>query len=577
MKPQDIQRILAQHDAYWDDQRAELRELKSFYMTRFWKERLAVPYGDRSAVLRTELPKAYAVVESYLGSLYAKNPAVIVGADIRGRGNPEVSQATANRYLLTCREQLEDATRLALCFPCAFLKLAPVANVDPLKRVSTAAVPPWEVITDSTASSWESQRYVGHVYLMPLDEAAQRYNRRKDGFSARAYTSWIDQTSKETNPLSTDYGQAVTDEGRWVRVVEFYDLVGDELLVYSPDYKDGERFLFSGVKVQVGALDPDAGADTGLDEVEQETEHVTSGIPYKSASGQAVAPIIPLYFSRDPEIPLRGYSLLARIRDQLREANIMRTYQAQGVRRMARQWLVREGFLSESAASKMAQGLDGEFIEVDAPPGTQIAGEIVPVPNPPIPADVSLYGAQVLQDIDSAGVLAPFTRGEATGTTATEQRLLAAYSSSEVGRMARIRDAVISSAARTYNIMLSVMLGDEAEPLSLPNPIGPTMLSADDLTGDFDYWAVDAGSTPMSDLTKQQALVSQAGLLLQLGVSPEKLRAEIIRAFDFPEDFNVVEPPPPAAPMPAPVEEGAPGPDAGMLPDVPGLPPNRSL
>jgi hypothetical protein len=351
----------------------------------------------------------------------------------------------------------------------------------------------------------------------------------------------------------------VTDEGRWVRVVEFYDLVGDELLVYSPDYKDGDRFLFSGVKVQVGALDPDAGAESGLDEIEQETEHVTSGIPYKSASGQAVAPIIPLYFSRDPEIPLRGYSLLARIRDQLREANIMRTYQAQGVRRMARQWLVREGFLSESAASKMAQGLDGEFIEVDAPPGTQIAGEIVPVPNPPIPADVSLYGAQVLQDIDSAGVLAPFTRGEATGTTATEQRLLAAYSSSEVGRMARIRDAVISSAARTYNIMLSVMLGDEAEPLSLPNP------------------AVDAGSTPMSDLTKQQALVSQAGLLLQLGVSPEKLRAEIIRAFDFPEDFNIVEPPPPAAPMPAPVEEGAPGPDAGMLPEMPGLPPNRSL
>ena len=36
MKPQDIERILAQHDAYWDDQRAELRELKSFYMTRFW-------------------------------------------------------------------------------------------------------------------------------------------------------------------------------------------------------------------------------------------------------------------------------------------------------------------------------------------------------------------------------------------------------------------------------------------------------------------------------------------------------------------------------------------------------------
>ena len=574
MKPSDIERILTAHDAYWDDQRAELRELKSFYMTRFWRERLAVPYGDRSQVLRTELPKAYAVVESYLGSLYAKNPSVILGPDIRGRGNPQVSQSTANKYLITAREQIEDATRLALCFPCSFLKLAPVANVDPLKRVSTAAVPPWEVILDATASSWDAQRYVAHVYLMPLDEAAERYNRRKDGFSSRSYSSWIDQTSKETNPLQSDYGQPVTDEGRWIRVVEFYDLVGDELLVWSPDFKDGERFLFSGVKVQVGALDINAGTDTGLEDIEAETEHVTSGIPYKSASGRPVVPIIPLYFSRDPEIPLRGYSLLARIKDQLREANVMRTYQSQGVRRMARQWLVREGFLSESAASKMAAGIDGEFIEVDAPPGTQIAGEIVPVPNPPIPADISIYSAQVLQDIDSAGVLAPFTRGEATGTTATEQRLLAAYSSSEIGRMARIRDGVISNAARTYNILLAVMLGDEAEPLTLPNPIGPTMLSADDLTGDFEYWAVDAGSTPMSDLTKQQALVSQANLLLQLGVSPDKLRAEIIRAFDFPEDFNDIPPPPePAVPAAPEAEQPAPG----ALPELPGLPPERSL
>ena len=465
MKPDEIQRILAQHDAYWDECRAELRQQKAFYMTRYWKERLQVPYGDRSQVLRTELPKGYAVVESYLGSLYAKNPAVIVGPDIRGRGNPEVSQATANRYLLTVREQVEDATRLALVFPCSFLKLQPVANVDPLKRISAAAVPPWEVIVDATASSWEAQRYVGHVYLMPLDEAAARYSRRRDGFKARTYTSWIEQQEHTASPDST-YGMAVTDEGQWVRVVEMYDLQDDRLLVWSPDFKDGDRYLFSGVKVQVGALDPDAGSETGLEDLQAETEHVTSGIPYKSASGRPVVPIIPLYFSRDPEVPLRGYALLARIHDQLREANVMRTYQSQGVRRMARQWMVRQGFLSDEAASKMAQGLDGEFIEVDAPPGTQIAGEIVPVPNPPIPPDITLYGQQVLQDINDAGLLAPFTRGEATGSTATEQRLLAAYTSSEIGRMARIRDAVISSIARTYNVMLSVMLGEEAEPSS---------------------------------------------------------------------------------------------------------------
>mgnify|MGYP003651698986 CR=1 FL=1 len=569
-KPEQIATILAQHDAYWEERRGEMRELKSFYMTRYWKERQAVPYGSQN-VVRTELPKGYAVIESYLGSLYSRNPAVIVQPDIRGRGNPEVSQATANRHLLTTREQIEDATRLALCFPCAFLKLQPVPNVDPLKRVSTAAVAPWEVIVDATASAWSAQRYVAHVYLMPLAEAAERYNKRKSTFSSRSYTSWV-EAQPDAGRTGGDYEQPVTDDGRWVRVVEFYDLVGDKLLVWSPDHKAGERFLFTGVKVQVGALDPQAAADVGLDELAEVNEVITSGIPYKTANGRPVVPIIPLYFSRDPEIPLRGYSLLARIRDQLREANVLRTYQSQGVRRMARQYMVRQGFLSEDAASKIAQGLDGEFIEVDAPPGTQLVNELIPVPNAPIPADIALYGQQVMSDINQSGLLAPFTRGEATNTTATEQRLLATYTSSEVGRMARIRDAVISETARVYNVMLSVMLGDEAEPLTLPNPIGPTMLSADDLTGDFQYWAVDAGSTPMSDAVKQQALISQAPLLLQLGVPPEAIKAEIIRAFDFPESFN--EPAAPAEPemMPQPAEPGA-----AALPTTPGMPPDRSL
>jgi hypothetical protein len=63
--------------------------------------------------------------------------------------------------------------------------------------------------------------------------------------------------------------------------------------------------------------------------------------------------------------------------------------------------------------------------------------------------------------------------------------------------------------------MLSVVLGDEAEALSLPNPVGPTILSADDLTGDFTYWAVDAGTTPMSELAKQNSLERRSWFSLE--------------------------------------------------------------
>ena len=552
LTPAHVAEIVAGHDLYWTNRREELREYRRLYMTDFWnKQEISV-----EGVLRTEVPKAYAVVESYLGSLYAKNPAVFVQPDLRARGNAEVAEATANLYLLTVREQLEDATRLALIYPCSFVKLSPVPSVDPLKRVAAAALPPWEVIVDATACAWEQQRYVGHVYLMPLPEAAERYGKTETDFTPRIYTKWIEASSatgsKSVVGISPN-DNSVPGMEKFVRIVEVYDLLADKLLVWSEDYKGGEDFLFTGVKVQVGALsaEPEEGE-------EPELQHETSGIPYKSASGRPIVPIIPLYFSRDPDTPLRGYSLISRSRDQFREMNLMRSYQAQGVRRMARQWMVRAGFLSEDAAAKITQGLDGEMIEVDVAPGTPLDGNITPVPQAPIPGDIAAYAQTVDNDIKDAGLLAPFTRGEVTKSTATEQQLLAAYTSSEIGRMARIRDSVITSIASTYNIILSVVLGDEAEPLALPNPVGPTNLSAEDLTGDFSYWAVDAGTTPMSDLAKQQSIERLVPTLLSLGAPREAVLSELVRAYQLPEAFaKAVEQAQPVEPV---TPEGAPAP-----------------
>jgi len=553
LTPQHVSELVSGHDLYWTNRREEMREYRRLYMTAFWdRETMSV-----EGVLRTEVPKAYSVVESYLGSLYAKNPAVYVQPDVRARGNAEVAEATANLYLLTVREQLEDATRLALIYPCSFIKLSPVMSVDPLKRVASAALPPWEVIVDATACSWDQQRYIGHVYLMPLPEAVERYGKTESAFTPRIYTKWIEASSalgsKAVVGLSPN-DNSVPGMEKFVRIVEMYDLLADKLLVWSEDYAGGGEFLFTGVKVQVGALSTDPVAEGK----EPELEHETSGIPYKSASGRPVVPILPLYFSRDPDTPLRGYSLISRSRDQFREMNLMRSYQAQGVRRMARQWMARAGFLSEDAAAKITQGLDGEFIEVDVAPGTPLEGNIIPVPQAPIPGDIAAYAMTVDNDIKDAGLLAPFTRGEVTKSTATEQQLLAAYTSSEIGRMARIRDSVITGIASTFNIMLSVLLGDEAEPLALPNPVGPTNLSADDLTGDFTYWAVDAGTTPMSDLSRQQSLERLVPTLLNLGAPRQVVLNELVRAYQLPEAFaKAVEQAQPVEPV---TPEGAPAP-----------------
>ena len=555
LKPEDVQSIVENHTTYWDQKRDEMRQLRSLYMTRFWSND---SYHTLDGILRTEVPRAYAVVESYLGSLYSKNPTVFVQPDVRARGNPEVAQATANQYLLTIREQIEDATRLALIYPCSFMKLGVVKSVDPLKRISTAALPPWEVVVDSTACSWDQQRWVGHVYLMPLTEAEIRYGKSEDQFRPREYTKWIESAdiAGKDNFLGVQQSATTPTGERWVRVVELYDLLNDQLLVWSEDYDNGQSFLFEGITVQTGSL---------VEEGEEPTvEHEKTGIPFKSASGRPVVPIVPLYFSRDPDTPLRGYSLLQRSKDQFTEINILRTYNAQGVRRMARQWLVRAGFLAEDAAAKIAQGLDGEMIEIDLQPGFPLEGNIMSVPQAPIPADISLYAATVENDIREAGLLAPFTRGEVTKSTATEQQLLSSYTSSEIGRYARIRDGVITETAKTYNVMLSVVLGDDAEPLALPNPVGPTILSASDLDGDFQYWAVDPGGTPISTLAKQQALERLAPLLIQLGAPPEDILKELVRTYQLPESFTQRPPPPEPEAAAEPTPDMVPPPE-GLL------------
>ena len=213
--------------------------------------------------------------------------------------------------------------------------------------------------------------------------------------------------------------------------------------------------------MQVGALDPEAEAECR--DPRGEIVHERTGIPYKSASGRPVVPILPLYFSRDPDTPLRGYSLHRTVSlDQFREMNVMRTYQAQGVRRMARQWMVRAGFLSEDSAAKIAQGLDGEFVEVDLAPGADPrAGNILPVPQAPIPGDIA--ASTQPRWTGTFGTPASWRRSPVGEVTKSH-----GHGTEPPGRLHLLRawDGWPASGMRsspawrsTYNVMLSVVLG----------------------------------------------------------------------------------------------------------------------
>jgi hypothetical protein len=258
-------------------------------------------------------------------------------------------------------------------------------------------------------------------------------------------------------------------------------------------------------------------------------------IPFKDSAGHPVAPIIPLYFSRQPDLPMRGYSALRRVYDQVQEVNILRTYQASMVRRAARQWVVESGVFDAEAMSKLSQGVDGEFIEVELSQGQQLAGSIVAVPHTPVPPELERYVQQVQDDFERGSVLAPFTRGESSRATATEITALAAYSSSEIGRLARERDAAIEHIASSFISVMKLYLKDDGDVIIMEGM--PKTINQEDLTGDFTYYANDTGATPISEAVKKQEFLAVMPTLIEMGVPQQEVLSHLINMMDLPQSF----------------------------------------
>lgn len=519
--PKTAREIYEAHTRYWDDQRPELRRLRNAYLMRFWKRN---PSYDESLLIETS--RGYELIESYVASLFVRDPSVVVKADIRGHGDPEITQEVANDWLKGTRRQVEDAIRLALIYPWAAMKLTANSSPDVLNRVDLTPVCPWDVLVDDTANSWETQRYIGHRYYLPVATANEKFGSKH--YAKRSFSRFIDDQDDTGTPAYRRDNEAVhrmSDD--YIMVVEFYDLVKERMVVWSPDFKSGEKFLYDGIALYTGATDGD-------DDLEPELEKF-DGIPFRTLSDRPVVPIVPIYMSREPDEPLRGYSALRRVYDQIVEVNTTRTFQANGVRKAARQWMVEKGVLDPESMAKISQGADGEFIEVEISPGQDLRGAIVPVPHSPVPPELESYLQQVDSDFSRGSVMAPFTRGQATKATATEVTALAAYSASEIGRQARERDAAIAQAAQTYVVMLATLMDDGDVIVRLSGK--STVVTAKDLTADFAFYAQDSGSTPMSDAVKKQELQQLIPLLKELGVDSATILKSLVRSYDLPEDF----------------------------------------
>ena len=487
---ENIKMIVAAHDKYWEDRKPTIYKHKRAYETRMWESM----NWDKSQIT-IETADAFGYIESYVNSLFARNPGVIIKNGIRGGGDPKKAAALANSFLLRQREVVEDAARLALIYPCSFIKLTPTESADPLRRISTIAVPPWEIILDRQARRWDEQKYIGHIYWSSLADVRDKFGDKK--YDAMQIEEFFD----DRNAKQEDERPEGDDLFKYVRIVEIYDLLNGKLYFWTEQWKGGETWLDSGPA------------------------------PFFDSNGEALLNIVPMYFNRLPDQPLDGYSAMSRIYDQVFETNVIRSFQANAVRKASRQYLTKKGALDEEQMAQITSGIDGVFIEVD---DDSLAGIITPVPQNPMPAELQSYYQMVQADKEKGSMFAPFTRGESTRASATEIVALAAYTSSEVGRMARERDKSIEQIARNYLGMMGLYLDNkEAESILVDGEV--MFVRSTDLADDFVIYALDQASTPISESVRKREFLQSVPLLQSLGVPNSELLAEVVRTLGLPD------------------------------------------
>lgn len=523
MTPADFRRIYEDHREYWSGRQDEMKSDLDLY---------------RNSGEGTPVPAAFQMVESLNGSLFLRAPAVIGQPGVYGEGSPELAAAVANEILRKSVGSVEAASKAGLVFPGAYLVVAPVEARNPMDRVRILPAHPWRVIRDVDSPDWGSQRYVGLVTEIPVEQALADYTR----------TSESDWMPHPKNGMASDLTRS---DGRYVIVVDVWLPLDGKQVVWSPDYRESTgSWVYEGEDVQVGGRveDQQEQDDAKIEKID--------GMLY-SASGSPLIPVIPLIYNPDPLDAQCGLSFIGVNRPQLQSLNDVSSAQDQMAKKARRLYMTRPDTLDEASRLALEGGEDSTILTPQTMGDVPLGEALIPLPLLPVPADVPAYKAMLLQDLEKASMMPGFTLGQASKATATEINQLATYADTKLGKMASILAQAVAQAAEVSVALLRVMLGDDVEAVSLPKPLGPKLLSAKDLEGDYSFIAVDGASTPASMFQQRQDLERLAPLLGQLGVPAPAILAAMVRAYNLPESF-LLSPQAPPAPTPPATEEEVP-------------------
>lgn len=491
------------------------RKFAALWESKFWEDRgFTARYTDTTKTgqdnaIRVEVNRIRGFVNSYLGSLFPQRLKAKVEESGDGRGDAEKAGTLVNKWLRAREVEAEaiDGMRGALMYGLAGLKV----RVDkrrklPKDRVRLSVIPCWEMIVDRDAHSRDGVQYMGHVYQIPLAEAHRTFGDRSIKGGAR-----MDAMDAASRTSATKGNDAHL---RYVTVLEWYNFV-DDYVLGEADPDTGRPLPPGWEPVRQPLSDGTPGAivqQRGRMEIYLPDEEDGLSCPREvwplpdtdPASGERLDPVHAMIFVHETHFPMRGLSTVEAVYDQFKELILLRCIQINAARRDARQILLPEGWkLTGESTALFQRGVDGAVLYYQPPmdmAAINIAQVMAKMDFGAVSPNVGNALAAVEMDLSMGTNQAPFTRGSATGASATEVNRLEAYSASEIGMMAMQRDmcleGVVRHAIRGFVTALSVDGPQAQMTVQLKGDRVPVTVS--DLDADFEV-TIESGPLSRSE------------------------------------------------------------------------------
>jgi hypothetical protein len=505
-----------------------LNRMRAAYETRFWDNHpwAGIP-GFRSAEIefpvRVEVNQVWPFVATHVSNLAMRSPRVEceLPAIVPTKAGRPADYSEAPAKVTAFGDEwirhgdLQEVSTYALTSALfsgasAFkLGLRPKSKLV-TNRVWVRAMPKWEAIWDDRASTWDQQSYRGHLRQERIDLARFLVQDPLEGVEGEPLDDPVLNFNRPmTSSLSTERHRLK----KYVRLLEFYDLIAEEQRFYVVEGRDKSARVRP-----VGKAKP---------------------IPFEMANDRPGVTIVPLVLSNVPEYPLKGISAVSRVYQLNAEVNLLLTIIANGLRRDAARIAVgHEGGFPDQLVTAIKEAKDGTVVLV--PKNINLDNLLRHIEWPGFSSTLDKYKlwlAEARQDSQGFSDLMQGRQGKYL--SATEAEILAGSGEStavEIGL--RMSEAMGRSMELVYTMTASTM--DEGERFVVRTTDGDANLTRKELELPWTVGILDAASTPVRDAKKKDGF---------LQVQPQMLELTKIASMDL--DAQV--PGPDGAPAPQPI------------------------